>query len=70
MGTIGRELQNKVEELVAGLENLINHFENETGISITATKIRFDEGDCKKKIYLKMQYYNFDQALVNTESQL
>ena len=70
MKELGRTIRVKVDTLVENIENLINDFEDETGISITATRIRFDEGDCKKKIYLGMQYYNFDQALVNAESEL
>ena len=55
METIGETLQDKVENMIERIDLLINGFEKETGISITAAKIRFDEKECKKHIYFKMQ---------------
>lgn len=70
MDTTGNQLQIKVENLVDAIDRMINQFEDETGMSITAAKIRFDEKECKKHIYFKMQYYNFEQALVNSDNQI
>ena len=60
------ELQEKTEKLIENLERLINEYEDETGLSITALRIHFDEGDCLKKVHMRTEYYNYEGALVRT----
>ena len=60
------ELQAKTEKLIESMERLINEYEYETGISITALRIHFDEGDCLKKVRMRTEYYDYEGALVKT----
>ena len=66
METLGNILKQKTVQLQEALQDLINAYEQETGVSVTALRIRFDESDCRKKVYMRTEYYDYEGALVNT----
>ena len=62
--TLAEQLTHKTEVLVETIETLINDYEDETGISVARIAVRFDESECAKKVSIRCNYYNFEQALV------
>lgn len=60
------ELQELTQALKDNLERLINEYEEQTGISVTALRVYFDEGYCVKRVYMRTEYYNYEGALVDT----
>ena len=59
------KLKKKTERLIEALESLINAYEDETGVSITALRIGLDD-DCRKTVRMRTEFYNYEGALVNT----